>query len=298
VAEKLKVPYLVTLHDSWWLCDRQFMINNHKVDCEQQRVDPLVCAQCLENSNNSILRRSSLAAKLNKADKLLAVSNYQGQLYKENQFNSVVVHRNGILFNHTKDHIEAHIKDQADNNSASSAKKLRIAYVGGVCTHKGYYFLKSVVETLSLSKCELQIIDFNLDDGSSKTVQWGDNQITMIPKIDFSDMPAFYSNLDVLLIPSMWRESFGLISREAVMQGCWVVASDSGGLAEDLSEGVNGNVFEKSNAQQFEKILAEINASPEHYRNKSIRKGLRKGNEHILSVEQNVDELVALYRSL
>jgi len=283
VAVKLKLPHVVTLHDSWWLCDRQFMINHKKIDCEQHQVDPLVCAKCLDDDNNSILRRLSLAEKLKKADALLTVSNYQCQLYKENGFNSTI-HKNGIILDSPP------IKTEDSNT-----QKLKLAYVGGICTHKGYYFLKSIYEKLALLNCELTIIDFSLAEGESKQIKWGDNPVNTLAKIDFDKMPAFYRSMDVLIVPSMWRESFGLISREAAIQGAWIVAADAGGLAEDIIPGVNGNIFEKSNTKQLEDILKNINEQPEKFRNSGNK---RKGTENIFSIEQNVDELVSIYRSL
>ena len=292
VASKLKIPHVVTLHDSWWLCDRQFMINNNQLDCEQYQVDPLVCSKCLDDNNNSILRRLSLSEKLNKADKLLGVSDYQCSLYINNGFESVSLHKNGIV----KNEISANCpKTAGGSKNLENRGKLKLAYVGGICVHKGYYFLKSVIENLFLENCEFILVDLNLSNKEERQEKWGKNVIKFIGKIDFDKMIEFYQDIDVLLVPSMWRESFGLISREALVQGVWVVASNSGGLVEDIIPGINGDIFEKSNIEQFEKILLEIEANPEKYKNIGMA---RKGTEDIVSMKDNVDELVSIYRTL
>lgn len=44
-------------------------------------------------------------------------------------------------------------------------------------------------------------------------------------------------------MPSFWKESFGLTAREALLRDVWVIASDAGGLAEDILDGQNGTIL-------------------------------------------------------
>jgi glycosyltransferase involved in cell wall biosynthesis len=46
-----------------------------------------------------------------------------------------------------------------------------------------------------------------------------------------------YAETDLLLAPSLWRESFGMVAREAVIHGVPVVASCAGGLPEAVGDG-------------------------------------------------------------
>lgn len=54
-----------------------------------------------------------------------------------------------------------------------------------------------------------------------------------------SDMPAFYREIDLLVVPSL-REPFGLVSIEAAAWGCPVVAAAVDGLPETLEDGTTG----------------------------------------------------------
>ena len=45
-------------------------------------------------------------------------------------------------------------------------------------------------------------------------------------------MDGFYAQIDVLLFPSQWKETFGLTVREAAARGIHVLQTDSGGTAE------------------------------------------------------------------
>jgi hypothetical protein len=48
-------------------------------------------------------------------------------------------------------------------------------------------------------------------------------------------MAGFYSEQDVLFAPSIWLESYGLVSREALSAGLWVVAAQTGAMADPIS---------------------------------------------------------------
>ena len=73
-------------------------------------------------------------------------------------------------------------------------------------------------------------------------------------------MPEFYSTQDVLVAPSIWPESFGLVSREALSAGLWVIASDAGALAEPLknSPEILGSVVIPNDAQDLADALTRV----------------------------------------
>lgn len=54
---------------------------------------------------------------------------------------------------------------------------------------------------------------------------------------------AFFDDIDVLLFPSQWKESFGLTVREALAWNVWVIATDAGGVVEDLVNGENASII-------------------------------------------------------
>jgi glycosyltransferase involved in cell wall biosynthesis len=73
----------------------------------------------------------------------------------------------------------------------------------------------------------------------------------------------------------------------------WVVASEAGGLAEDIREGIDGHIFSKGSKEELAAILKEIDSNPSFLQHKR-----NLDTNHIRSVEEQVEELVSLYNTV
>ena len=61
-------------------------------------------------------------------------------------------------------------------------------------------------------------------------------------------MAAVLHDVDVLVVPSMWIENAPFIIREAFAAGVPVIASNLGGMAEMVKDGVDGLLFPPGDA--------------------------------------------------
>ncbi len=93
--------------------------------------------------------------------------------------------------------------------------------------------------------------------------------------------------MDVLFAPSMWPESYGLVTREAAACGCWVVASDLGGIGEDVIEGKTGLRIEK-NVFGLSKAVKEIDRCANKFKQRIAQSDIRV-------VDKQIAELVSIY---
>lgn len=75
--------------------------------------------------------------------------------------------------------------------------------------------------------------------------------------IPMRDMASFYAMHDVLIAPSIWPESFGLVTREAASTGMFVIATDSGALAADLKGMPNAFVIKQTDPGRLAGELAD-----------------------------------------
>jgi glycosyltransferase involved in cell wall biosynthesis len=59
------------------------------------------------------------------------------------------------------------------------------------------------------------------------------------------DSREFMDAMDVLVVPSLWEEPFGLVAVEGMARSLPVVVTRSGGLQEIVEHGVTGFIVEK-----------------------------------------------------
>ena len=90
--------------------------------------------------------------------------------------------------------------------------------------------------------------------------------VRIVAKRPQSEVNALYDEIDVLFAPSLWPESYGLVTREAIAAGCWVVASDRGAVGEPVIENVNGHVVPVDTIDALVEVIARIDAEPARYK--------------------------------
>jgi glycosyltransferase involved in cell wall biosynthesis len=81
------------------------------------------------------------------------------------------------------------------------------------------------------------------------------------PRVEFLgqvDPHAFFRDLDVLVVPSLWSEPFGLVATEAMAHGVPVLAAARGGLKEIVTPGRDGFLFEPSDPASFLELFDRI----------------------------------------
>ena len=130
------------------------------------------------------------------------------------------------------------------------AAPLECAFIGGWSLHKGAGILLEACQLLGeADQIRLRIVDHSLAADEYCVVKWGGIDVRFIAPIPMTGMQLFYSSIDVLIAPSIWPESFGLVTREALAAGVWVIAADSGALAEPVFDSINGQVIPPRDAQ-------------------------------------------------
>jgi glycosyltransferase involved in cell wall biosynthesis len=68
----------------------------------------------------------------------------------------------------------------------------------------------------------------------------GGDRLRMLGSVPHADLPSVYQAADVLVVPSVWDEPFGLVALDGLATGLPVIASRAGGLPETVRDGVNG----------------------------------------------------------
>lgn len=278
-AAERQVPYFVTLHDAWWISDYQFLVDQYGEvypDGHPDRYEELPLPDGVSREE-SLYRSTKLRSLLHGAAEVLTVSESFAELHRKNGFPHVKVTMNGI-------ETEGWLP-----RTPSPDGRVRLGHIGGMSPHKGFDLLKKVLSQERFENLSLTVADHSRDHGYVQHETWGTVPVQVIGKFPQSQISEVLSGMDVMLAPSTWPESFGLVTREAAAAGCWVVASDIGGIGEQVVDDVTGYLVQPNDYRSLRDALRKIDAQRERFLGSPPPTEVRR-------VEDQVDEIVALYR--
>lgn len=280
------IPVVVTLHDAWWICGRSFMVNHQGYPCHQKNVDLGVCDTCVDDHKLNRLRQRRLHEELMRADLLLAPSNYFRDLYRANGFpgDKVIVNKNGVLPPET-------------GFRSTVSEILRFGYIGGMDAVKGFDILCQAFSLLSRSDYELVVVDSTQSLGYSSFDEWSPDfrdRTSLVPSFDQDGLDDYFRGIDVLLFPTLCKESFGLSVREALIRDVWVVTTSAGGVVDDIEDGVNGTIL--SIDLSPDELCAELERLIED--TEKVKSFVNPHKDKIMTIDGQADELWHIYSGL
>lgn len=268
VIRRAGIPYVVTAHDGWWICDRQFLIDDRGVPVERtgkwgdrRRLDRL--RECLLG-----------------AEATIAVSETHARLYRSRGIT------NTITIENCAEKIAGVAPPPADG-------PVWIGLIAGFTYEKGVDLLREALERAHFRNLRFLVVDHRMAEGEERCEWWGSNVIRIVGKTAFGNVGKLYEAIHVLLAPSVCVESFGLVTREAARLGRWVVASNRGALAECVTPEVDGFVIDPARIEDLLGVLETIERDPERFRGPPPERAA-KWRER----EDVADDLAALYRSV
>ena len=146
------------------------------------------------------------------------------------------------------------------------AGPLRVGYAGGLLAEKGVDLLLAACARLTGS-WHLALAGEG-DQAATLAAQARAlriaDRVRFAGRIDGAAMPAFYRDLDVLVLPSRtlpsWKEQFGRVLIEAMACGVAVVGSDSGEIPHVIGEA--GKVFPEGDVASLAVQLQQLADDP------------------------------------
>lgn len=105
-------------------------------------------------------------------------------------------------------------------------------------------------------------------------------------------LPDILAEIDLLVVPSVWWENSPLVIQEAFMAKVPVICSNIGGMAEKVTDGVNGLHFAVNDSEDLSKKIMDV------YKNKGKLDFFKKNIPAVKTISDNRFELESIYLSL
>lgn len=254
-AKEAGAAVVVTMHDFWWSCSRQFLVDRAWVPCSLV-VDAGVC-HCEVDRAWLDERNRWLRGELAAADLVLAPSAIAAEVLAANGVpaDRLQVDENGL------DELPAAVA----RPPRPAGTPVRFRYAGGANRMKGSVVVAEAARRLA----GLRPAGWTLEV-HAEAVPWGREvpdplpaAARVVPPFAPTALDDVLAATDVLVIPSLMRESHSLLTREALLRGVPVITSDSLGPEEVVDHGRNGLVVPTGDPEALAEAMAAVVDHPE-----------------------------------
>lgn len=176
-------------------------------------------------------------------------------------------------------------------------RPLRIGFIGSFNRAKGVHVLLEAVGLLS-SDLPLEVLLYgNLSDDPAYAAQI-QKQASALPQVKWSgvfgseQVFSVLAGLDLLVVPSLWRENAPLIVLQALASGLPLLLSDVEGMADQVKPDVNALLFPAGNSAALAALLEDLIKDPQRLSALVNRGGLFR------TISDYGDQLERLYAHL
>ncbi|MBN1312969.1 MAG: glycosyltransferase family 4 protein [Anaerolineae bacterium] len=163
-------------------------------------------------------------------------------------------------------------EEELPRKNAQDNQILRLLFVGRLVPEKG---LEIALQALAhvRDKADLGRVTLDIIGGGAEVYRL--HLQTMIASLELQDRVCMvgsltrqqvlerYTSYDMLLVPSLWVEPFGIIILEAMARGLAVIATNHGGPAEIISDGHDGCLVPPNDPVTLAHVIVELTSDPE-----------------------------------
>lgn len=259
VAKEFGARVVVTMHDFWWLCTRQFLVDpEYNPCCLVQTAGICPCQNGPERRDE---RTATLATLLASADLVLAPSSKAADVLIANGIapGRVEVDENGLPAS-----VAERLGQQRPSRPPHELDTaIRFLYAGGPDPMKGIRTLLDAAD--SLGNLEgWQVTAVGAAEYLEKTsTQIDPGRVKVRPPYLPDELDKVLDEHDVLVLPSLARETHSLLTREALAAGIPVICSDTPGPTEVIFNEVNGLVVPAGDVEALASAMRSVVDDPE-----------------------------------
>lgn len=268
IVRDLGVAPVISLHDYFFLCPEYNLVTASKTEsCGNLRPDPNRpdCRECLASrfSFESLApgadradliavylerRHEAAADALAAADVIIAPSRYVRSKYSQ-AFGPVIGDKIIVLSHGVA---VPHVPSGRKNRS-----RLHVTFLGNATKIKGFEVFGDAAAKLKRDSVVMQAFG-----GAERSLaERYRRDVRMRGPYNPQELQGVLQESDVVVVPSVWEETFCLTLSEALAGGVPVIASDIGAIPERVIEGKNGFLFPPGDVDRLVEIIRRLSGS-------------------------------------
>jgi glycosyltransferase involved in cell wall biosynthesis len=286
------VPIVYTLHDHTIICNRdgQLVRTLNNELCREE--SPRRCHECFPDLSPQtfFMRKRFIQSQLSVVDLFITPS--KGTLERYVEWG---IPRSKIVW-------EPHARPPAPPVRETGEKRPRdrFGFFGQLTAYKGADVLLKAMSLLGEEFTgRLWIHGANLENADEEfqrefggMIEDAHSNVRLAGQYDNRALSKLMERIDWVVVPSITPETGPLTLLEAFQRGRPVICSDFGGMAEKVTDGVNGLHFRRGNPHSLADAMRRAAETP------GLWERLRSGIPHVQTIDEHVGRLSEHYRKL
>ena len=298
VANSMGIPVFTTMHLVGYVCKTGTLRYKNAESCDGI-IDNYKCAVCslherglrfgmaelAVNLGNTLTRKKQVAGRETTAPALFSYPKYidihrkllqqvftgSQRVFILSEWFRLLLIRNGmpatkmVLLDKALPHFERPIP--VEPGHSISPKGLRFVYMGRISEIKGLHLLLQALNNIRPRNWTLdiygQVGEVDYEEKCRKLARKNKENIFFRAPVAPEEVLGILQQYDAMICPTIIEEMVGLVVMEAFAVGIPVIGSDSKGIAEQVTNGVNGLLFKSGSADSLVKLLKKVLDDPE-----------------------------------
>ena len=249
-AKAAGAKVVVTMHDFWWICARLFLVDRRLRPCSLV-VDAGTC-RCEVDRKWLLRRDGKMRHWLDAADVVFAVSESAARVLAAN---GIAVDRLDVDENGLPD-------EDVDATRPTTHRPegpVHFVYAGGKHAVKGAGIVLKAMDELR-DRTDWRLTTYGLTDKEieGSGVDTAGLPLTMAPSFSPDERDEVFAAADVVLVPSIMRETHSILTREALGRGVPVLCTNTLGPEEVVRHGENGLVVPAGDADAMADAMRSL----------------------------------------
>ena len=287
-ARRLAIPYVMTVTDFWLICPKFTLINSKGNLCAGPEGASVCRRDCGELPYGPIRKRLDEAKDvLLHANSVVAPTNFLAAIFREELPSlDLVVIGHGLRYG----------KLIENRRLYKPGNHITFCYCGTLTLHKGVHIAIAAVRKSTNDRVRLKIYGSGDETYTShlKQMAGSDERIEFCGVYTEEEAAGIFATVDVIVVPSLWYETYVLVMREAMFCNLPVLASNVGVMADAMNEGVKGFTFKIGDSKDLSARMEMIVGDP------GVLNRMKVGRRKIIvpSVEQEACAYEQVYRDV
>ncbi len=271
-----KIPLVQILHDQYLLCVRATMRKKGQ-NCRNRC---LICR--MMRMPHRLLSR--------KLDGVVGVSRFVLDRFREfGYFDGVPIQR--VIYNVPR----RRAFPSASESGRPSGDLVRFGFIGRLQEGKGIDLVLHEFSRNDFSNAELVVAgDTDSWYGQDLVRRYGD--APRIRFLGYVQPEDFYSQVDVVIVPSLWNDTLPTTVMEAMLYGLPVIGAKRGGIPEMLTDGENGMLFDPDQSDHLANCVKRMVDCPD--KRVGMGRASARQSSRFASHERFQDDYASLYEDV